>query len=74
MDMLHERQSDMENPNESTEPMFFRATIPFFVLMVFFYIARIYSRLRPVVRFHWDDFVITLAFVRVVGTVKKLRT
>jgi len=53
----------MNDANESSNPVFIGATVPFFVIMVLLYSARIYSRVKPVVNLHWDDFFITLAIV-----------
>jgi hypothetical protein len=58
------RRSNMDDPDESSTPLFIGATLPFFILMIFFYSARMYSRIRPVIHLHWDDFAITLAVVR----------
>jgi hypothetical protein len=58
------RRSNMSDPNESSTPLFVAATLPFFILMVFFYSSRMYSRMRPAIHLHWDDFAITLAVVR----------
>jgi hypothetical protein len=57
-------RDNISNPKETRFPQFLGGTIPFFILMVLFYLARMYSRIRPVVKLHWDDFAITLAFVR----------
>jgi hypothetical protein len=54
---------DMSNRKESHNGVMLATTLPLFVLMVFFYAARIYSRINPAFRLHWDDLVITLAFV-----------
>ena len=55
--------SAMGNPKATHTPAFYASTIPFAVIMVFFYIARMYSRLRPVNKLHWDDLFLTLGVV-----------
>lgn len=61
---LHHSRDNPLDPNETRNAEFLGGTIPFFVLMVLIYGARMYSRLRPVVNIFPDDVVITLAFVR----------
>jgi hypothetical protein len=56
----------MADPNESSTSLFVAATVPFFILMIIFYSARIYSRVRPIIHLYWDDLAITLAVVSIV--------
>jgi hypothetical protein len=58
----HTRRN-MLNPTESHNGLFVAVTLPFLLLAIFFYVARIYSRIKPAVRLYWDDYTITLAFV-----------
>jgi hypothetical protein len=53
----------MQNPNATHAPIFYATTTPFAFLMVLFFAARIYSRVRPVMLLYWDDLFLTLGFV-----------
>jgi hypothetical protein len=57
------KKRDSTSPNATHYPAVIAITTPFVVIMILVYLLRIYTRIRPVFRLHWDDYVITLAFV-----------
>jgi hypothetical protein len=54
----------MQDPKATAKPLFIASTAPFAVLAALFYFARIYSRVVPAIHLFWDDYLITLGFVR----------
>jgi hypothetical protein len=52
-----------DDPNATHLPVFIATTTPFAILALFFYCARIYSRLAPSMRLYWDDYVITVGVI-----------
>jgi hypothetical protein len=59
-----ENLAAMQDPKATAEPLFIASTAPFAALAAFFYFARIYSRMVPAIHLFWDDYLITLGFVR----------
>jgi hypothetical protein len=53
-----------ETINVSLYPMFLAATAPFASLATVFFFARLYSRMVPTLRLHWDDYLVALGYVR----------
>jgi hypothetical protein len=54
----------LDDPKATHLPLFIASTTPFAVVALFFYCARIYSRMAPNMHLYWDDYVITLGVVR----------
>lgn len=63
-----------EAANVSLLPTFVGATTPFAILATLFWFARIYSRMVPSIRLHWDDYLITLSWVGSLCPAKALLT
>jgi hypothetical protein len=53
-----------ETDNVSQYPMFIAATAPFALLATIFFFSRLYSRMVPILRLHWDDYLVALGYVR----------
>jgi len=53
-----------EADNVSQYPMFIAATTPFALLATIFFFSRLYSRIIPTLRLHWDDYLVALGYVR----------
>jgi hypothetical protein len=53
----------LHDPNGTQNPILYGVTIPFYVVTVPVFFARIYTRAFPTWRLWWDDLFIALAFV-----------
>lgn len=62
--MANSQSKGPPGPDVSSAPKLISVTGALYAVTLFFYVARMYTRLRPVPHLGWDDYTITAALVR----------